>query len=348
MGAWEQATTSEAGNDAKTTAIAVALSRKPAQYFRGWYAHLTSVPEYRRVESSQADGSLTFYAGYPWTTKVPTATVLDLYSHDPAVIDEAIREALNQCYPTFFNDVDDETLRGKMPYGTAPNQYNDRVYDLPSSFMEAPTSIWLLDSYFGTHDGAESTTVLEDSTQHMTEDELIGQTPRNSTDGSAAATVVTANTETTVTHGALAGGSLNKWSDGDKYIVTKRSAVPVPLSTSQYNIVNPTQKGAFRMTASIDERYVIRLVGKKRLTYFGVTEVSETELTETQARPVALLAAAIAFSNLAKRRPGDNGLMDQAMELRAEYYSLVGQGMPTVEKWTVDYAGYYRSLGPED
>jgi len=348
MGAWDQATTSAAGNSAKTTAVAVSLSRKPAQYYRGWYAHLTSAAEYRRVESSQADGSLIFPAAYPWTAIVPITTVLDLYAYDPAIIDEAMLQALNDVWPTFFNDNDDESLWGRRSYGVTPDEYKNAIYDLPAAFLEVPTSIWLIDSYIGAHDGAESTTVLSDSTRGWTIDELVGQTPRNKTDGSVPATAASANTATTVTHGALAGGTLNKWSVGDEYIVQKKSAIPQLLEPGRFTIVNPTQKGAFRMYADIAEHYTIRLVGHKRLTAFTATETSETELTPGQARTVALMAAGLAFLNLAKKRPGNESLATDGQELMSRYYGLTGHGMPTVDRFGVNYAQFFRDHGAED
>ena len=69
----------------------------------------------------------------------------------------------------------------------------------------------------GTHPGAINLLVMTDLTAHFIVNELIGLTINNATDGSSG--VVTANTETTVTVAALAGGTTDQWNPGDAYTI---------------------------------------------------------------------------------------------------------------------------------
>jgi hypothetical protein len=70
----------------------------------------------------------------------------------------------------------------------------------------------------GTHTAANHLTIMTDAAAHFIANELIGLTIVNVTDGSSG--VVTANTETTVTVAALAGGTLNRWTTGDAYTIS--------------------------------------------------------------------------------------------------------------------------------
>lgn len=69
----------------------------------------------------------------------------------------------------------------------------------------------------GTHTAAPSATVMTDAAAHLQAGELVGLTIVNVTDGSSG--VITANTETTVTVAALAGGTLNQWTVADVYTI---------------------------------------------------------------------------------------------------------------------------------
>lgn len=69
----------------------------------------------------------------------------------------------------------------------------------------------------GTHTAANHLTIMTDAAAHFIANELVGLTINNITDGSSG--VVTANTETTVTVAALAGGTLNLWTTGDAYTI---------------------------------------------------------------------------------------------------------------------------------
>ncbi len=69
----------------------------------------------------------------------------------------------------------------------------------------------------GTHTAVASATIMTDATAHFVAGELVGLTIENVTDGSSG--VITANTETTVTVVALAGGIANQWATDDVYSI---------------------------------------------------------------------------------------------------------------------------------
>lgn len=69
----------------------------------------------------------------------------------------------------------------------------------------------------GAHTAAAHATIMTDANAHFIVNELVGLTIENISDGSSG--VVTANTETTVTVAALAGGILNQWSTNDVYSI---------------------------------------------------------------------------------------------------------------------------------
>jgi len=70
------------------------------------------------------------------------------------------------------------------------------------------------DNMQGTHTpAAPSATILTDAAAHYVIDALIGLTVYNITDGSSG--VITDNDETTITVAALAGGTLNVWTQAD-------------------------------------------------------------------------------------------------------------------------------------
>lgn len=69
----------------------------------------------------------------------------------------------------------------------------------------------------GTHTAAPHATIMTDANAHFQVNELVGLTIVNVTDGSSG--VITANTATTVTVAALAGGMLNQWSTNDVYTI---------------------------------------------------------------------------------------------------------------------------------
>lgn len=69
----------------------------------------------------------------------------------------------------------------------------------------------------GIHTAAAHATIMTDADAHFIVNELVGLTIENVPDGSSG--VVTANTETTVTVAALAGGTANQWATNDVYSI---------------------------------------------------------------------------------------------------------------------------------
>lgn len=98
------------------------------------------------------------------------------------------------------------TLTFKARYNAAATQ-GIRIHAITSPTNQAS----------GTHTAANNLTIMTDATAHFVVNELVGLTIYNTTDGSSG--VVTANTETTVTVAALAGGTLNQWTTGDAYTI---------------------------------------------------------------------------------------------------------------------------------
>lgn len=86
--------------------------------------------------------------------------------------------------------------------------------------------------YTGTHTAAgNNATVMTDSAASFTPDALIGATIYNVTDGSKG--VITDNDETTVTVGALEGGTDNDWDTSDSYRISSFAEITDPDFTSR-------------------------------------------------------------------------------------------------------------------
>jgi len=99
----------------------------------------------------------------------------------------------------------------------------------------------------GTHTAAAHATIMTDANAHFIVNELVGLTIENVTDGSFG--VITANTETTVTVAALAGGTLNQWSTNDVYSIDGAD-----YDTEDWDTWNPAfaAGGVLRETAHYD------------------------------------------------------------------------------------------------
>lgn len=78
------------------------------------------------------------------------------------------------------------------------------------------TNIPVPEQFTGTHDGADDSAALSDSTASFSAGALVGGTVYNKTDGSSG--VITDNTATTVV-ATLSGGSENDWDAADAYTV---------------------------------------------------------------------------------------------------------------------------------
>jgi len=88
------------------------------------------------------------------------------------------------------------------------------------------------DDATGVHTAVASATIMTDANAHFIVNELVGLTIENVTDGSSG--VITANTETTVTVAALAGGTLNQWSTNDVYSIDGAD-----YDTEDWDVWNP-------------------------------------------------------------------------------------------------------------
>ena len=99
----------------------------------------------------------------------------------------------------------------------------------------------------GVHTAVANAVVMTDANAHFVVNELIGLTIENVTDSSEG--VVTANTETTVTVAALAGGTLNQWSTNDVYSIDGAD-----YDTEDWDVWNPTfaADGVLRETNHYD------------------------------------------------------------------------------------------------
>jgi len=83
--------------------------------------------------------------------------------------------------------------------------------------------------YTGAHTAAISATVMTDATAHFIANALVGLPIFNVTDGSSG--IIIANTDTTVTVGALTGGATDQWNPGDIYTIPSPFAwVQTPLA----------------------------------------------------------------------------------------------------------------------
>lgn len=115
----------------------------------------------------------------------------------------------------------------------------------------------------GTHTGSNNAAVLTDSTASWEEDEWVGYTIENTTDGSSA--TVTANTATTIT-ATLSGGTDNDWDTSDVYILyglrditTKRIyRTVVGLTTSEFFLVDEVALATTSYNDTLSDETVAR------------------------------------------------------------------------------------------
>jgi len=246
----------------------------------------------------------------------------------------AANQALNDAYPYFYKALYDISLWGQNRYGQDPREFDKFIYSIPASFTEYPDRIWLLESYIGTHIGADAASAMADSTANFIVNELVGRTIYNKTDGSKGS--VTANTATTVT-ATLAGGTDNKWDKDDEYIVQKPNKKPIEFW--DYVIPDVAGGGNLEFYASIDEKYLIALQGRAPLSQFS-TDVSTTELTDTQARIVCFKAAANLYRMLsAKADAKDSGRFDSlANRYEDEFLRKIRfRAMPYLQRLSPDW-----------
>ena len=177
-------------------------------------------PDYTR-ENSTAGASVSITNPLPVAISPAAKTVLTIL--DEAVIDALTTTALADCTPVdLTRGPITLALTVKARYDAAATQ-GIRVH-----VRTSPTN-----SATGTHTGLVHLTIMTDAVAHFIANELVGLTILNVTDGSSG--VVIANTETTVTVAALAGGTLNRWMTGDAYTITGAD-----YDTIDWDVWNPT------------------------------------------------------------------------------------------------------------
>ena len=120
----------------------------------------------------------------------------------------------------------------------------------------------------GIHDAVASLTIMTDSTAHLVAGEMVDLTILNVTDGSSG--VITANTETTVTVAALAGGVTNQWNTDDVF-----SIVGADYDTEDWDVWNPAFAvgGVLRETNHYDTGPMYVKVLVENLDAVAVTDV---------------------------------------------------------------------------
>lgn len=103
------------------------------------------------------------------------------------------------------------------------------------------------DDATGVHTAVPSATIMTDANAHFIVNELVGLTIENVTDGSSG--VITANTETTVSVAALAGGTTNQWDTHDVYSIDGAD-----YDTEDWDVWNPAfaADGVLRETNHYD------------------------------------------------------------------------------------------------
>ena len=128
-----------------------------------------------------------------------------------------IEEVAIRILRAVFGGGSDISAANPLPVDTSPG-LKVATTILDEAAIAAATTTTLADcTVGGTHTAAVHLTIMTDAAAHFIVDELVGLRINNVTDGSSG--LITANTETTVTVAALAGGALNQWSTGDAYTI---------------------------------------------------------------------------------------------------------------------------------
>jgi len=120
---------------------------------------------------------------------------------------------------------------------------NNYTYDdiIGGYFPQNATGIDWLDFSGGTQDGGDGKAILTDSARIWVNDELIGYTVYNLTDGSSG--VITDNDGTTVT-ATLAGGANNHWDDDDVYWIDKPIVEDFDSAAYRYSLIFSKEAGS--------------------------------------------------------------------------------------------------------
>lgn len=126
----------------------------------------------------------------------------------------------------------------------------------------------------GVHTAAGHATIMTDDNAHFIAGEMVGLTIENVTDGSSG--VVTANTETTVTVAALAGGTANAWATNDVYSIDGAD-----YDTEDWDVWTPAfaANGVLRQTKHYDAAPMYAKVLVENLD--GAQAVTDVEIIIT-------------------------------------------------------------------
>ncbi len=109
----------------------------------------------------------------------------------------------------------------------------------------------------GTDSVSVAAAFLTDTTKDWTVDALVGAVLLNTTDGSM--TIVTANTDTTIT-GVLVGGTLNTWASGDAYEIRSPNQIGIGTTPASDTVAITSPGTAANPAAVTAGSVVIRVV----------------------------------------------------------------------------------------
>lgn len=186
----------------------------------------------------------------------------------------------------------------------------------------------------GTHTGAAHATVLTDASAQFITDELVGLTISNVTDGSAG--LITANTETTVTVAALAGGVANQWATNDVYSVIgfalNLSGGPATLAL--------TVKARYNAAAVLGIRIHIRTSPTNDATGTHTAVANALVMTDANAHFIVNELVGLTIENVTD---GSSGVVTANTELTVTVAALAGgvtNQWNTNDVYSIDGADY--------
>lgn len=161
----------------------------------------------RRVLRAVFGGGADISAANPLPVDTSPGAKVTTTILDEAIIAAATTTGLDDCDPIDLSGGPDTlAITVKARYNAAATQ-GIKVHVRTSPTNDAT----------GAHTGGAHATIMTDANAHFIVNEHVGLTIENVTDGSSG--VVTANTETTVTVAALAGGTANQWALNDVYSI---------------------------------------------------------------------------------------------------------------------------------
>ena len=135
-------TTTSNGNTDKTTFIDSSMSKYEDGYFGDperrseWWAYIgTALRPIKNFTSSS--GTFEVYTAF--SSQVSSSTAYELHRFDRDEKINAINMSLRECYPDFYQRVEDSTTLD----GTGSD---DNEYEVPATFAEFPDQIWQKDT----------------------------------------------------------------------------------------------------------------------------------------------------------------------------------------------------------